>query len=741
MFAARAGMKVVASLVFVCVCGCGPKSLAPTPDGGGAGAISTAGDPGAPGTTGAGAGGGVSAGEARVCPVGTDVAGAAEPAPATVAAVPTQVPFSCAPLPEAFIFPPPASDVPGLYSRCGSYSVGQGTAVAMSPDGRFAALATGDGLLRVIGIGARRVVTVLARPRAMIDGAAFSADGLSILTLASAQREVALWRRSDATASPALVWTRTLPGHLYDRRFGGGIAFAPDGRSAVASPGTGVFVLDAATGDVRASAYAGAAVLDVAYGLGGRRVVVAVAATAGHCAHSPNGGVVALLDDGLGVVGTLADLGSYPGWHGLPAFRASPTEDLVLVAPSLDDAPGLRAFKLSDGTALPAPAFAMLPLPFAFMPDGASVLVNAAGALQRVRVADGSIVSTAMLGNTGPVAVSADGAAVVFAGTGGDLLRVWKTDDSAVSPVCATTAPVRGSQNASLSADGQLLALALGGNVRVVRRADGAVVKEFPANPATDYARIALSPRGEYLAIAPAWNANGGAIVERLADDATVASFMPDTSGWLDFLFPPAEDKVYSLGKRSADYSIDTVRFAAPADVANRIVPAFTTLLGFAGGCPVLYSGARGAWRSCGGCEETPIAAGPPEGTVFGGNNAVLSADGRTLAVAGAYNGPGVTLWSMPPDARALLSTGQRAEDAAWMPQEFPVAIGPGERMLTGAQPGNSCYEGPQFEVYVREQGNVLDRLPPGVTAVDTTVGTIAYGAQLWCAHQASTPL
>ena len=301
MFAARAGMKVVASLVFVCVCGCGAKSLAPTPDGGGAGAISTAGDPGSPGTTGAGAG------EGRVCPVGTDVAGAAEPAPATVAAVPTQVPFSCAPLPEAFIFAPPASDVPGLYSRCGSYSVGQGTAVAMSPDGRFAALATGDGLLRVIEIGARRVVTVLARPRAMIDGAAFSADGLSILTLASAQREVALWRRSDATASPALVWTRTLPGHLYDCRFGGGIAFAPDGRSAVASPGTGVFVLDAATGDVRASAYAGAAVLDVAYGLGGRRVVVAVAATAGHCAHSPNGGVVALLDDGLVALSTLAD--------------------------------------------------------------------------------------------------------------------------------------------------------------------------------------------------------------------------------------------------------------------------------------------------------------------------------------------------------------------------------------------------------------------------------------------------
>src|SRR6185503_11441647 len=145
------------------------------------------------------------------------------------------------------------------------------------------------------------------------------------------------------------------------------------------------------------------------------------------------------------------------------------------------------------------------------------------------------------------------------------------------------------------------LALAVGGSVRVVRRADGAQLTAFPANPATDYTRISLSPRGDYLAIAPAWNANGGAIVARLSDGLTMASFLPDTSGWLDFLFPPDEDKVYSLGKRSPDYSIDTATFAAPRDVTTRVVPSYTTLLGFAGGCPVLYSQPRGAWRSCGG--------------------------------------------------------------------------------------------------------------------------------------------
>ncbi len=147
---------------------------------------------------------------------------------------------------------------------------------------------------------------------------------------------------------------------------------------------------------------------------------------------------------------------------------------------------------------------------------------------------------------------------------------------------------------------------------------------------------------------------------------------------------------------------------------------------------------ARGAWRSCGGCDDTPIAGGPPDQNVFGRESAVLSSDGTLLAVAGQYQGPGVTLWRLRPDPTPLVIIGQRAEEADWEPQEFPVAITRSAgRILTGARYVGSCYAGPGFEVYVREAatGIVLDKLPPGATAVDAAVRTIAYGPQLWCAR------
>jgi len=135
-----------------------------------------------------------------------------------------------------------------------------------------------------------------------------------------------------------------------------------------------------------------------------------------------------------------------------------------------------------------------------------------------------------------------------------------------------------------------------------------------------------------------------------LPSGAPVADFAPDLSGWLDFLFTPSEEKVYSLGKRSADTSIDAVTFASPGKITSRVVPAYTTLLGFSDGCPVLYAASRGAWRSCGGCDDAPIAGGQPDQNVFGRDNAVLSSDGLFLAVAGSTRGSGVTLWRLRPD-------------------------------------------------------------------------------------------
>ena len=600
-----------------------------------------------PGVVG-GSGAGSSGTPRTVCPPGDEVVSTGGAALTPPPIVPTRTPFSCAPLPEAFIFPPPAASVPGLFSRCASFSVGQATAVAISPDGRLAALATGDGIVRVVELASRQVVAVLPSPRAMIDYVAFSPDGRAILTLARAQREVTLWRSADWTPA-APVWTTILPGHRYDQMFGGGLAFAPDAHAVVVSPGTGVFLLDAATGAVRASTNLnlGAAVLDVAYGLDGNRIVVAQASLAAHCNHDPNGGTVELFDANLQRVATLADLGSYPGARGIPAFRASPTGDLVLVAPGAGDPPGPRALRLSDGATAPAPGLETLPL--GFTPDGKSMLVDAGDVLQRVRADDASLESVVTMGSgNGPIAVSADGSVVAFGGSGDELLRIWRTGEAAVTPVCAAEPPAIPGPS-SLSADGQLLAIPLVDGIRVLRRADGVRVMWLPTS-APQFTRLDLSPRGNYLAIGPAGAATGGSVVVRLPSGAPVADFAPDSSGWLDFLFTPSEEKVYSFGKRSADYSIDAITFASPGKVTSRVVPAYTTLLGFSDGCPVLYAASRGAWRSCGGCDDAPVAGGQPDQGLFGRDNAVLSSDGMFLAVARAK--PGVGRHLVAPAAR-----------------------------------------------------------------------------------------
>jgi len=731
------------ALPLLLACACGPRSLEPIDAGAGPGSVRPAGDgaagaPGGGGLVGATPDGGPPSGtgDVTVCPPGPDDGRGQPPAPAPAVVVPTTAPISCAPLPESFIFPPPTAATSGTFSRCASFSVGAASAVSLSPDGRVAALTTGDGIVRLIDVGSQQVVSVLASPRAMIDYAAFAPDGQSILTLARAQREATLWRTADWTP-PVRVWSVDLPGHRNDYMFGGGISFAPGGATVVVSPGSGVYLLDTANGRLKASTLEGGAILDVAFGLGGQRVVFAQASLYAHCVHSPNGGIVGLLNGDLQGIITLADFGTYPGWRGLPAFRVSPTDDLVVIPPGSDDPAGLRAFSLADGHALPPPAFDTLPL--AFMPDGASVLVNDGGALQRIGVADGAVMSVIMLGDPGPLSISPDGRMVVFGGQGSTLLRAWRPGGNAPTSVCTAAVPLGSTQTSSLSADGQLLALSDGASVRVVRRADGSIVTAFPAATSTIYTRVELSPHGKYLAIAPALSANGGAGVFRIPDGNVLGSFPPETSGWVDFLFTPTEDKIYSVGMRGNAYSLDTVSFSAPSQISSRDIPPYVTLLGFSAGCPVLFSGERGAWRSCGSCDDTPIATGTPNQSVFGPKDGVLSSDGTFLAVTGPYHGSGVTLWRMPPDPAPLLTIPQRAEDARWMPQEFPVAIAPGAAwILTGAQHTDSCYDGPLFDDYLRDSSpsaKVLDRLPPNATSVDAALHTVAYGAQLWCSR------
>lgn len=740
-------------MALVLASACNARALDPTSGGPDAGSVSTPmAAVGKGSASGSGGEGGARVDGSPLCPPVDEVGPSLLPS-IYPQVPPTALPISCRPLPSAFLFPLPGADVPGVFSRCASFDVGAARSVALSPDGARVALVTEDGLARIIDVESQEVVAVLASPRAMIDLVAYEPRGRWILTLARAQREVTLWRASEGTP----VWRVTLPGLPYYHASGGGLAFAPDGATAVVSPGSDLFVLDVSTGAVVARrTNTWDAVLDVAYGWGGRRIVVAEPSLAAHCQHDPNGGTVTVLDpEMLAPIATLADLGHYGdpgGWRGLPAFRASPTDDLVLVPAGIDDPPGLRAFRLSDGAALPAPAISALPA--AFLPDGASVLIPDGGALERVRLADGTIVSVTMAGNGGPMAMSATGDLLAFGGSGADLLRLSNTTGAPPVTICSADDPTGNASGpggassptpsglgatSALSFDGQSLAVAGHGEVRVFRRADGALIRRIPDGLTADFepVKVSLSPLGRFV-VTQSEGQGGVSSVFPVAAGPRVGAFAPDSYGapWVGVAFSQREDRAYSNGYRNGAYRLDAMDLGAGASSSVPLAN-FTVVIGTSMGCPVLYEGTRGAWRSCGACQDAPIGGGS-QYNPLGAQAAVLSSNGNYFGTWSSVTDPGVKVWKLAPSAGPVATLAPRAGWNGWEPVEYAVAVSPGaESVLTGAQPSGSCYFGPQFPIELHDVATraVLDTLPPAPAASDGAMRTIAYGAQLWCAR------
>ena len=759
------------------VSACNARSLAPDSDGGsvltptkpggdasaGGGARGSSGPGGSVAggaSNGQGGGGGGDAGGAGpgvgasvpVCPPIDQVGPAPVPRSFPLPSA-TRFPFSCRPLPSAFMFPPPGADVVGRFARCASFEVGAARSIALSPDGGLAALVTDDGLVRIVSVAEQQVIAVLASPRAMIDLVAYQPHGRAVMTLARAQHEVTLWRTSDWKP----IWRVTLAGTSYYHASGGGLAFSPDGASAVVSPGASSFVLDVATGAVLALRTSPAdMVSDVAYGWGGRRIVVAEPLAAAQRCHEQSGGKVTVLDAAtLAPVATVADLGSDGdpgGVRGVPQFRASPTDDLVLVPPFVGDPPGPSAYRLSDGGALPPPPL-VGGLPAAFLPDGATVLMGDVNGLRRVRLADGLQAATVSV-TGGPMAMSADGDLIAFGGSGANLLRVANADGAPPVTICAaddptgnaagpggasSPGPVAIGATSALSLDGQLLALAAHGEVRIIQRADGAVMTRFSDGLPTDLepVRLVFSPLGKFVVTQPQARASVNSVFPVLTV-GRVGAFLPDVNGWnwTGVAFSPQEDRVYSSGYRMGAPRLDAMDLPSGATSSTGLAN-FTVVIGSSNGCPVLYESSRGAWRSCGACADAPIGGGE-QYNPFGAQGAVLSPDGQVVGTWSNAHDPGVKLWRLPPAPARMLALTRRSAWNGSEPVEYAVAISPGaEHVLTGAQPAGSCYDGPQFPIWVHDvgAGAVVDMLPPAPAAADGALRTIAYGAQLWCAR------
>ena len=201
--------------------------------------------------------------------------------------------------------------------------------------------------------------------------------------------------------------------------------------------------------------------------------------------------------------------------------------------------------------------------------------------------------------------------------------------------------------------------------------------------------------------------------------------------------FSQREDRVYSNGYRNDAYRLDAIDLGAGtssfAPIAN-----FTAVIGTSIGCPVLYESTRGAWRSCGACEDAPVGGGEPYNP-FGaqGGRALVGRQVRRHVVERARSGrEDMEDAARRPAGSRLSRRAAAGKGGSRSNSRSPSRPAP-RRALTGAAPAGSCYFGPQFPLEVHDVGTntIVDTLPPAPAATDGTMRTVAYGAQLWCAR------
>ncbi len=673
-----------------------------------------------------------SAGAVPICPATADPQpdAAAPPEPAAWNP-PTAVPFSCDAIPNTFYFPRPTAAVPGVYARCASFPPNLVQALAVSPDGTRVGLVGADGVVRVVDVASRSVVGLLAPPRDTVTLAAFSPDGNTIATIANGERVVTMWRADTFTP----IWSTTLPGHPYARSFnglGGAVAFSPDETAILISPGADLFLLDAATGSIVATREPEAsvgAVVTATFGLNGSRIVVEEDRS--WCGTGQFAGSVTVLDPQ-----TLSPLVTPLTWSGGPA----PGEPLVATGADLMlirgpvGGPAMMAYRVSDGTPLPAP-----PIESALLvtPDGTAVLAaNGDGQLTLARVADGTVLASTAAAASPLVAMSGNGKTIVLAPGKPGLLGIWHPGADSFTTICSSDGPLVNS-NVTPSPDGQMIAVVRETQIQLLQRADGALLSTISQEPGQlgDWPSwdISFSSTGRYVLVtffddrnAKSWEVFRSADGRRVVtlDCGTAAFSSDDTS--IDTLCLDPQTALMVLKNVSLSTGLEQTQM-----VLHQGYPSPPALVGLSDGCPVFVSATNEvAWRACGVCSDPPFATGTARG--------LLSLDGTAFLGTGASSGlSDTTLWQVLPTGGLIRRYPARSEEATWSASEQPVAISAhGERVITTARANIAASCGaPGFTSRVHDTATdgVVDELPSGITATSADLSILAYGNVLWC--------
>jgi WD40 repeat protein len=355
-------------------------------------------------------------------------------------------------------------------------SAAQGSAVALSADGRTVATGGADGTVRLWDAATRQEIGApLSSDAKPVAAVAFNPDG-TLVAAASSDGNVQLWNTaSQQVAGPALVPNGAEVGAL---------AFSPDGKLLATGGQDGAARLwDVATGSQVGSTMAtGDAVSVLTFGTGGTTLATA-----------ESDGATELWD-----VATQAQTGAaltVPGSAGVSALAFSP---------------GTDALATGNG-------------------NGRIQLWNPAGFHQQAApLAVGPVgVAAAAAGHT-PAAFSADGR-LLATSNGRGTVRVW--DVTAKRPAGPPMPSYRTVTGLALSPDGKTLAVA-GSGVELWQTATGQRIgATLPPAGHGRYRAVAFSPDGTMLVTL---GADGTARIWNVATDAPIGTPMTvDGSGLL----------------------------------------------------------------------------------------------------------------------------------------------------------------------------------------------------------------
>jgi hypothetical protein len=318
----------------------------------------------------------------------------------------------------------------------------------------------------------------------------------------------------------------------------------------------------------------------------------------------------------------------------------------------------------------------------------------------------------------------------VAGSSGANLLGTWRPAAGPLVATCTGDVPSDGATGSALSADGANVAVDWGTEIRLFRRADGALLSRMSLAP-KEARSVQLSPDARYV-IGTFYDPAGhgySRTLFRTSDGMALADLgtAPSSGKLVGFAFssdgrrlaaaaqhPPSGTTVMQLDLETGEWT--------PGAQSS----GYPWVVGLSGDCPLIVGGST-LTSACTGCQPRTLVTDTQSG--------VVSFDSTMyLGLEAASETASTTLWSIGPQPELVRIYPPRGGGGA----ETPAAVSAhGERVITGAADLEPCAPGQEYTCRVHDVATdtVIDELPPMFTSASIDLNVLAFGPVLWCAR------